>query len=566
MGASYEELVGKLRQAFPAPVSDPVHDGYVVFSLLKALDRVDALKSQAPLLGVPREPDYTAAAKAALQPIGRPLEEVIGELVRCLDGMLIFGHPRSQVNVVAHPSIASIVGVVLPSMYNPNLCSDESGRGFSEAEVRVVSTVARMIGYDPAEAGGLFTFGGTGTLLYGVKVGLEKAAPQTLERGMHAPAVVLASQQSHYACLSVAGWLGIGQDNVVRVRTLTDNSVDLQALDEAARQAIAEGKRIAAVVATIGTTDAFGLDDLAAIHALRESWISEFQLDYRPHLHADAVIGWAWSAFNEYDFAANPLGFRGRTLRALAATHSRVKHLPLADSLGIDFHKTGFAPYISSLFLLRKRDDFSTLVRQRESMPYLYHSGEYHPGMFSLETSRSATGVMSALANLLLLGRQGFCALLGHAVDMAEILREKILARPELTILNDENVGPVTLFRAYPTGVDTFRVKRQEQSDPAFVTHLRAYNDFNRRVFQRVHGEALEGRGVAIGFTDSYRKSDYGEPIVALKSYVLSPYVDAERMQSIVEHVLAARRHVEREMELPPSVDGAAPADGPVSA
>ncbi len=548
MTARYEELLGRLRQAFPAPVSDPVHDGYVVFSLLKALDRVDALKSQAPILGTPRDPDYEAATAAGIAENGRPLEEVISELVRCLDGMLIFGHPRSQVNVVAHPSIASIVGVVLPSMYNPNLCSDESGRGFSEAEVRVASIVARMIGYDPGQAGGLFTFGGTGTLLYGVKIGLENACPGTLQHGVCQEAVVLASQQSHYACLNVAGWLGIGQEHVIRVPTLSDNSVDLQALDAAARSVIEAGKRIAAVVATIGTTDAFGLDDLAGVHELRERWISDYELDYRPHLHADAVIGWAWSAFNEYDFAVNPLGFRGRTLRALAAAQNRVRHLPLADSLGIDFHKTGFAPYISSMFLLRDRHDFRMIVRERETMPYLFHSGEFHPGMFSLETSRSATGVMAALANLLLLGREGFCSLLGHAVDMAELLRETIIARPELTTLNDENVGPVTLFRAYPSGVDTFRVKKREQSDPGFREQLQGYNEFNRRIFQRVHSEALAGRGVAIGFTDSYRQSDYGEPIVALKSYVLSPYVDASRMRAIVDHVLEARREVESEL------------------
>src|SRR5688572_5441862 len=99
----YQELLTALRQAFPAPVSYPVHDGYVVFSLVKALDRVDSLKSQAPILGTPREPDYVAASEARLSAAGRHLEEVLPELVKCLDGMLIFGHPRSQVNVVAHP-------------------------------------------------------------------------------------------------------------------------------------------------------------------------------------------------------------------------------------------------------------------------------------------------------------------------------------------------------------------------------------------------------------------------------------------------------------------------------
>jgi len=298
-------------------------------------------------------------------------------------------------------------------------------------------------------------------------------------------------------------------------------------------------------VATMGTTDAFGIDDLAAIYELRERLIVEFSLDYRPHIHADAVIGWAWSVFNDYDFAGNPLGFRGRTARALAAAQNRITALRLADSIGIDFHKTGFAPYISSLFLLRERGDFGLIARDRRAMPYLYHSGQYHPGMFTLETSRSATGVMAALANLLLLGKAGFRTLIGHAVDMAELLRELIVARPELSVLNEHNVGPVTLFRAYPTGTDTFRVKQRERSDPAFRGQLQKNNELNRRIYQRVHAEALAGHGVAIGFTDNYRQSDYGEPIVALKSYVLSPYTDESRMQSIVAHVLAARAAVE---------------------
>jgi glutamate/tyrosine decarboxylase-like PLP-dependent enzyme len=338
----------------------------------------------------------------------------------------------------------------------------------------------------------------------------------------------------------VAAWLGIGQESVIRVASQRDNSIDVAALESAAREQLTAGKSIAAIVATLGTTDAFGIDDLAAIYALRERLVSDFRLPYRPHLHADAVIGWAWSVFNDYSFADNPLEFRGRTVRALAAAVSRIRHLGLADSLGIDFHKTGFAPYISSLLLLRDRADFGAVVRQRETMPYLYHTGEYHPGMFTLETTRSATGVMAALANLLLLGKEGLRTLIGHAVEMAEVLRELIISRPELSILNDQNYGPVTLFRAYPPGVDTFRVKERERSDLSYVGELRKHNELNRRVYQRVAAEALAGRGVAIGFTDNYRTSDSGEPICALKSYVLSPFANEEQMHAVVEHVLGA--------------------------
>ncbi len=407
--------------------------------------------------------------------------------------------------------------------------------------------VAELVGYDPQHAGGVFTFGGTGTLLYGAKIGLEKAVPGAGQQGLREDAVIIASQQSHYSCLNIASWLGLGQHNVVSVPTDWDNSIQLPALETAIRETVAAGKKIAAIVATMGTTDAFGIDDLRAVDALRRRLADELSLVYLPHLHADAVIGWAWSVFNDYDFETNPLAFRGRTVRALASAQHDIGHLHLADSIGVDFHKTGYTPYNSSLVLVRDGRDFNLIARSRDTMPYLYQSGEHHPGMYTLETSRSGIGSMAALANLLLLGKEGYRALLGHAVEMAEVLREQIEAHPNLTVLNGENVGPVTLFRAYPDGVDTFDVKDRERSDRNYRQEVLAHNEYNRRIFDRVHAEALTGRGVTISLTNCYRQSDFGDPIVALKSYVLSPFADQGRMQSIVKHVLAARDIVDAE-------------------
>jgi len=543
----YLELIESLRKAFPQPVSDPVHDGYVVFSILRALDQVDALKSQAPILGQTTEPDYARALRGRVEESGRTLEAVIPELVGYLQGMYIWGHPRSQINVVPNPSIASIISVLLPLIYNPNLCSDESGRLFSEAEVAATAMAAALVGYDPARCGGLFTFGGTGGMLYGVKMGLEKAVPGAGRQGVKTDTVLLASRQSHYSCLNVASWLGIGQDNVVSVPTDLDNSIKLDVLEDQARRALERGQRIAAIVATMGSTDAFGIDNLRAIDALRRQLVVDYQLDYLPHVHADAVIGWAWSVFNDYDFRANPLSFRGRTVRALAAAQHDIGHLPLADSIGIDFHKTGYTPYISSLVLVKDAADFGLIARSRETMPYLYTSGQHHPGMYSLETSRSGIGPMAALANLRLFGKEGYRALLGHAVEMAEVLREMIEADANLTVLNGDNVGPVTLFRAYPDGVDTFSVKERELSDAAYRGEVLKHNEYNRRIFEQVHEEALKGHGVAISLTNCYRQTDFDDPIVALKSYVLSPFADETRMRSVVSHVLEARQVVDRD-------------------
>lgn len=546
MPAPYRVILENLRQGFPQPVSDRVHDAYFVFSIMHALDRVDAMKSELPLLGKPTPLHYDATASQELAPSHSSVEAVARELVAHFEGLPIFTHPRTQVNVIPAPSIASIIGALLPTIYNPNLVSDDTSYGIAVAEQRVEAMMAKLLGYDPRVSGGVFTFGGTGTNLYGVKIGLEKALPDAMEKGVRGDVALFASAQSHYSRLNVAGWLGIGEHNVVLVPTHLTSDLRVDALEEALRAALRSGKRVAAIIATMGTTDAFGIDDLEGVVAVRDRLVDELALDYRPHVHADAVIGWAWSVFNDYDFEENRLGFRPRTVRALAGAGRRIRALALADSIGVDFHKTGFAPYMSSLFLVRDRNDLRLLARGREQMPYLFQSGQRHPGVFTLETSRSGGPVLSALASLLFLGKDGFRALLGHIVEMAELLREHLEGHAATTVLNGGNFGTVTLFRAYPDGVDTWTVPERERTDASFRDRLREHNDYNREIYRYLYDKAMTGRGVLLSMTDCYRQSDYGEPIVALKSYILSPFVDEEHVRLIVDSVLEAREKVGR--------------------
>lgn len=547
MTAVYQTIVEELRQSFPQPVSDRVHDAYFVFSFLRALDQVDALKSLTPLLGKPETLDYAAARESRVDQNPRTLEAVTQDLVDHLSGMFIFGHPRAQINVVPAPTIVSIIGGMLPSIYNPNLVSEESSRKVALAEVEVIAMTANLLGYDAAAAGGVFTFGGTGTTLYGVKLGLEKACPDSFRRGVREPAYILCSERAHYAALSVAGWLGIGTDQVIQIPTTSENEIRPCLLESHARQILHDGGKIAAIIATMGTTDAFGLDDLQAIREIRDRLVDEFSLDYVPHIHADAVIGWAWGVFNDYDLHANPLGFRHRTIRALAGTKRRIQHLGLADSIGIDFHKTGFTPYVSSLVLIKDAHDLRLISRSQETTPYLFQSGQYHPGKYTLETTRSGGGPMAALANLRLFGKDGLRSLLGHLVEMAEVLREQLEGHAATTVLNGGNFGPVTLFRVYPEGVDTFSVPQRERTDPGFRDRLREYNAYNRRIFELIQQNALQGHGVVISLTDCYRETDYGEPIVALKSYILSPFSQEKYVASVLESIWDARAKIAAE-------------------
>ena len=102
----YQELLARL------------HDAYFVFSILRALDQLDDLKSEVPLLGRPRTLDYTSAERAELAEDRRSAQEVARLLVGQLEGMPIWGHPRTRIKVVSPPSIPSVIGSLLPAIYN----------------------------------------------------------------------------------------------------------------------------------------------------------------------------------------------------------------------------------------------------------------------------------------------------------------------------------------------------------------------------------------------------------------------------------------------------------------
>ena len=538
----YRHKLSQIKFLFPQPVSDQVHDSYFVHSVMRALDAVDSLKNNSPILGQRRPLDFEKAHLSQMQVRGLSMEEVTEQMAAYCEGLPLYGHPRTQINVVPQPTMSSLIGGVIASLYNPNLVWDEFSHGMAVAEVEMISQMAHLIGYDVDRAGGLFTFGGTGTTLYGIKMGLEKAVPGAMRTGVREQVSLFASASSHYCRYNVSGWLGLGTDANVTIPVDEDNAMDLQSLRSQLKGALEKGIKVAGIIATLGTTDAFGIDDLQAIVEMRDELVKEMGLSYVPHVHADAVIGWAWSVFNEYSFDENPLKFRPRTIRALAKAKSSIRHLHLADSVGFDFHKSGFAPYASSLVLFKEKASLELLHRPQELMPYLYQTGHHKPGMYSLETSRACTGMLSALANMKLFGKEGFQILLGHIVEMAQLLREYLEANGGVVVLNRNNVGPVTLFRVYPEGVDIFKVK--EETDPKEREALLYHNEYNRRVYHYVREQALLGAGAALSLTDCYRHTSYGEPVVALKSFIFSPFVDEKVIEAVSRTLLSARQHL----------------------
>src|SRR5262249_8319565 len=124
---------------------------------------------------------------------------------------------------------------------------------------------------------------------------------------------------------------------------------------------------------------------------------------------------------------------------------------------------------------------------------------------------------------------------------------ERLAAHAAVRVLNSGNSGLVTLFRIYPDGVDASRFAEREHTDPACREELHEYNDYNRRLFHLTQAEALKGRGIAHSLTEGSCRTAYGEPVVALKSYIMSPLTEDQHIASLLGSIQEARAIAGRE-------------------
>ncbi len=168
--------------------------------------------------------DYDRACEAVVPEKLGNLEDCVKDLAGYLEGQAIWGHPLTKENVIPPASIPSIAGQVFSSVYNPNIIWDEYSHRLGEAEVEAVHMCASLVGYDKEKTSGVFTWGGTGTIFYGIKMGLEKALPGSFAKGYSGQDVVVSSEVAHYAKLNALGWLGMGTDNLVSIPSDQDNS------------------------------------------------------------------------------------------------------------------------------------------------------------------------------------------------------------------------------------------------------------------------------------------------------------------------------------------------------
>ncbi len=468
-------------------------------------------------------------------------QQILAMLKKIYQGVGVWADPRTQVNVVPPPTNVSIAAATLAARYNENSIWDHYGVSAAQSEVMSIAMLADIIGYDKKRAGGIFTFGGTGCNLYAARVGIEKADPNAKVTGIRDRIKMFCSDISHYSILSAAIWTGLGGRNVVKIPTDDNNVMRVDVLEREMKKAIKQGCRIGTVYATMGTTDAFGLDPVKEIVKIRNR--IQQKLRYKIHVHADAVIGWPYLTFKRSHLLR---GFSKRLRSEVQSICKNITGVQYADSVGIDFHKTGWSPYLCSAIVVKNQKDFLLLTKGKKDMPYLYHGAGYQPGCFTLESSRP-NYAQKALVNMMAFGKEGYETLLVHLLGCADYLRDKMEKSADIAVMNKHNPAFVTDFRVYPktkhgkNGEELFDLELHDKLPQSFTERV---NKFNVKLAEKMIHEAEQKGSSMISYTDVYRKTRKGRTIVSLKSYPMSPFTEKKHMNMLLKDVWNVKKKV----------------------
>jgi glutamate/tyrosine decarboxylase-like PLP-dependent enzyme len=440
-------------------------------------------------------------------------------------------------NVKGPPNFASLVGSFAALLKNPNLCVDTYCLRSNELEVKSITSLANLIFYHTHSPWGVFTNGGTISNLYGGKLGIEKVCPGAMQRGLRDARVAgLVSEAGHYSNATLAGWLGMGIENLHAIPTDHRISMRLDLLEQRLDELFRAGIRVAFVIATFGTTDAFGIDDLAGIRQLIERKAAEYSVPV-PHLHVDAAVGWVACFLTEYDVTSNPLGLSPDTRPVVRGLQQAAAGFGHADSVTIDFHKMGWGHYPSSAFIVNRREDLARLSRTVQDMPYFAEADYRHdPALFTLECSRPGIGPYSVMASLNGIGLNGYRVLVAHSLERAQRLKERLDRLDFCCVLNRETPGPSVVWWVLPRGRDAKAILERLFRNELSESERTQYQQEVRRLYKKREAMLDPARDPRLSFTRSIGFHPHGIALPAWKAVFFNPRTD----DAIIDRILAS--------------------------
>jgi glutamate/tyrosine decarboxylase-like PLP-dependent enzyme len=335
--------------------------------------------------------------------------------------------PYMYAYVMAGGSQMSILAEKLTATINQNVGKWHLGPAVSEIEKRVVQWAGELTTFGK-ECGGVMVSGGSAANLAGLTVArnifFEKQ--KIREKGLFSmqPFTVYASTEVHGCVDKSMEELGIGTDQLRKIKVNEDFTINLEALKETIEADKTAGFTPFCLVGTAGTVNTGAIDDLTTLAVIAKEQDMWFHID----------------------------GAYGGLPACLNSIQKEYQGIELADSLALDFHKWMYQTFEAGCLLVR---DFSILQRTYyKQASYLDTRLEeqgrtnFNEHYFQLTRNAKAVKVWMSLKTH---GMQKFRAMIQKDIDLAHYLGDQVEKAEDFELKSTSHLA-VTCFR-YTNGL-----------------------------------------------------------------------------------------------------------------
>ncbi|MDQ6720173.1 MAG: pyridoxal-dependent decarboxylase [Candidatus Dormibacteraeota bacterium] len=376
---------------------------------------------------------------------GERLEVIFEDFKRLvLPGITHWNHPRFFAYFGITGSAPGILAELLCAALNVNGMLWRTSPAATEVEEVACDWLRQSIGLPP-EFVGVINDTASSSTLYALAAARE-AIPDIDVRRQGLAGVRLrmyTSEESHSSVEKAGMVLGIGQHNVVKIRTDSDFRMDVDALSDAIRDDHAAGFVPFAVVATVGTTSVTAVDPVAGIADVCER--------EKLWLHVDAAYGGAAAVLESH--------------RWIMAGCER------AHSFLVNPHKWLFTPIDCSVLYCRRED---LLKRAFSLTPAYLTTGEGESVRNLMDYGASLGRRFRGLKLWFVLrafGIEGARKRIAAHIDMAQQLRGWIEADEDFELLAPTPFSTVVFRHCSDDGTNERIHDSVNGSGEAFISH-----------------------------------------------------------------------------------------------
>lgn len=318
--------------------------------------------------------------------------------------------PRYLGFVTGGVTPAAIVGDWLTSIYDQNAQATNSQGGVSALiELETIHLLRQLFGLPDTFLGGFvtgatmsnFTSLAVARQWFGKQLGKDFAKEGLTEK------VTVLTATPHSSSVKSLAMLGIGSQNIVKIKTAAGNCESIDIIDLEKNIASLNGTPFI-LISSAGTVNTADFDDFIALGKLKEK--------FNFWWHIDAAFGGFAAISEKYNYLVD--GWKE------------------ADSITIDCHKWMNVPYESGFYLIKEEHKILQAESfQNSNAPYLGNPlDDFNYLNFLPENSRRLKA-LPVWFSLVAYGKKGIAEWVENAIEMAKVLNDAILNSSDFELL-----------------------------------------------------------------------------------------------------------------------------------